>query len=71
MKLNDYKRQTVAGLHIDTEALVERGRQLHSKAVFEICAKMFGQDKKSKTNFSTENQARRRTVFSTSSHNCQ
>jgi hypothetical protein len=38
---------------------VEQGRQLHSKAVFEMCANMFKRNKISKAKFKIEEQDRR------------
>ncbi len=56
MKLTAASRQRANGEYIDLDALIEQGRQLHSTAVFEMCAKIFKQNKMSKTTFTARNE---------------
>ncbi len=56
MKLTAISRQRPDGESIDLDGLLERGRQLHSKAVFEMCAKIFYQNKIWKTPLETQNK---------------
>ena len=48
MKTNNSKRMNVQNTEL--ELLVERGRQLHSKAVFEMIASVFNRKKIKKAN---------------------
>ena len=56
MKMTAVSRQRPNGESIDLDALIERGRQLHSKAVFEMCAKIFYQNKILKTTLEAQNK---------------
>jgi hypothetical protein len=57
MKMNDDDRPGVQGEHRDLVALIEQGRQLHSKAVFEMCANLFKRTKISKAMFKIEDRS--------------
>ena len=41
MKMNAEEKNEQRGESRDLDALVEKGRQLHSKALFELCASLF------------------------------
>ena len=57
MKMKDVDRPGVQGEHRDLVALIEKGRQLHSKAVFEMCANLLKRTKISKAMFKIEDQS--------------
>ena len=48
MKLNFTSSQIPDEKYFDKEALIERGRQLHSQAVFEMCSKFFNRNEHSR-----------------------
>lgn len=56
MKLNAEKRQKERGEFRDLEVLAQKGRQLHSKAIFDSFAALFNRRKSSHTNLLIQQQ---------------
>jgi len=56
MNMNVDGKSRLPGEYMDLETLIERGRQLQSKAVFEMCAKIFTRRNLSTAKFKIEEQ---------------
>ena len=59
MKMNVDERLNMVGEYVELETLIEKGRQLHSNAVFEFCANIFKRKRISHTNFNIKEQGPR------------
>lgn len=56
MKMNVDDKLRVPGEFVAMETLIEKGRQLHSKAFFDICAKIFKRKSRPQANFNINEQ---------------
>lgn len=56
MKMNVDDKLNMVGEYVELERLIEKGRQLQSKAIFEFCANLFKRKSTSHTNFNIKDQ---------------